>query len=430
MKINYEFYKGEDLYSDGEIEKQIIKYVENTPKEKYNEIFKEDMRWPVFYHLTSIRENILNWYPFKENSEILEIGAGMGAITGVLCKKGKQVTSVELSKQRASAIAARHKNFDNLEIIVGNLNEIKFDKKFDYITLIGVLEYANIFTNSENPFNDFIDNIKKLLKPDGKLLIAIENKFGMKYFAGAVEDHTSIKYDSIEGYSNKKGAITFGKETMKKLLLDNGLNNIKFYYPLPDYKLPNVIFSDNCLPTSLDIDNMYDTYYYDNTVLNFDEKKAYKEVIKEKKFDFFANSFFIECSNEMLDSNIDFAIFNSKNENNELYMVTKDSENVFEKEKLEITSVGKKEKINVKDLADILTVNIQVQGKENEVLHDFFSNRYIYEKQNIANLKLEIEKAKNEANILKAELEKIYYSRTWKYTNIIRKINSKLKSKK
>ena len=25
MKINYEFYKGEDLYSDGEIEKQIIR---------------------------------------------------------------------------------------------------------------------------------------------------------------------------------------------------------------------------------------------------------------------------------------------------------------------------------------------------------------------------------------------------------------------
>ena len=83
MKVNYDFYSGKDNYSDGNIENEIIEY-----EEKYNnveEIFKKDIRWPVFYHLTPIRKNILNWYPFKEQSSVLEIGAGMGAITELLC---------------------------------------------------------------------------------------------------------------------------------------------------------------------------------------------------------------------------------------------------------------------------------------------------------------------------------------------------------
>lgn len=84
MKVNYDYYKGEDLYSDGEVEKEILEYVKNTPINKYNDVFLNDMRWPVFYHLTSIRQNMLNWYPFKNNSDILEIGAGLGAMTGVL----------------------------------------------------------------------------------------------------------------------------------------------------------------------------------------------------------------------------------------------------------------------------------------------------------------------------------------------------------
>lgn len=304
MKLNFDFYSGSDLYSDGEVENEIISYIEKYGEENIEEVFKTDIRWPIFYHLTPIRKNIINWYPFKKDSDVLEIGAGMGAITGTLCEKARSVTVVELSKQRATAIAKRNENRDNLEIIVANLNDVKFEKKFDYITLIGVLEYAALYTKSKNPFNDFLNNIKKLLKPDGKLLIAIENQFGMKYFEGAVEDHTNIKYDSIVGYENPERVRTFGKVELKNILNNSGFKYQKFYYPLPDYKLPNIVFSDDYLPDENTILN-YTPYYYEGTELEFDEKKAFKEVIKNNMFDFFANSFFIECSVQEIDTNID-----------------------------------------------------------------------------------------------------------------------------
>ena len=307
MKVNYDFYTGKDNYCDGDTEKDVISYLNEYGEENYKEIFKKDIRWPIFYHITPIRKNIIKWYPLKDNSEVLEIGAGMGAITRILCDKAKYVTSVELSKQRASAIEARCKDKENLEIIVGNFNDIKFNKKFDYITLIGVLEYAPLYTNTENPFIDFLIQIKSLLKEDGKLLIAIENQYGMKYFSGALEDHTGKLYDGITGYENKNGIRTFGKEELKQILEKSGFKYTKFYYPMPDYKLPNIIFSDEYEPDEDKLKEYTPYLSEENNFVQYDEKKAYLDIIKNKKFDFFANSFFIEASMKEIDTKVDLS---------------------------------------------------------------------------------------------------------------------------
>ncbi|MBQ2938157.1 MAG: methyltransferase [Clostridia bacterium] len=371
MKINLDYYKGEDLYCDGDTEKEILEYEKKYNEDNFNEIFKQDIRWPIFYHLTSLRKNILNWYPFKEKAEVLEIGAGMGAITSTLCERASKVTSVELSKQRATSIANRCKDKENLEIIVGNFNDIKFDKQYDYITLIGVLEYAPLYTGTKNSFNDFLDKIKKLLKKDGKLLIAIENQFGMKYYAGAKEDHTGIEYDGIIGYENKEGIRTFGKEELKEILKNSGLKYTKFYYPLPDYKLPNKIFAEDYLPDEKSIED-YTPYYNGDVELNFDEKVAYKEVIKNNMFEFFANSFFVECSEEPIETKVDL-------KNIKLNAISKEEEQFYK------------------------TQN-STQNKDEQ----------------LAILKEKLEEKENIINT-------IVNSRSWKLTNIFRKINKKIK---
>ncbi|MBR3133514.1 MAG: class I SAM-dependent methyltransferase [Clostridia bacterium] len=355
MKINYDFYTGKDEYCDGDIEKKILEYMDKYDEKDFEKVFENDIRWPVFYHLTPLRKNILNWYPFKENAEVLEIGAGMGAITGILCEKAGHVTSVELSKQRASAIAKRCKDKENLEIIVGNFNHIKFDKKFDYITLIGVLEYAPLYTNTDNPFNDFLTYIKSLLKDDGKLLIAIENQFGMKYFSGANEDHTAKKYDGIVGYENKNGIRTFGKEELNQILVRSGFEYTKFYYPMPDYKLPQKIFSDEYQPIEKVLD--YKPYTSCNESVNFDEKEAYKDIIKNNMFGFFANSFFVECSSSRIDTYISFDNYRpiEMNEKSDKFFkenyLRENNENQLNMENIELKKENEKLK---KDLYNII----------------------------------------------------------------------------
>lgn len=293
-KLNLKFYKGSDIYSDGDIENDILKIAQEN--DDFSKVLKNDNRWAVLYHLTPLRRNLLEWYDFDKNADLLEIGAGCGAITGLLCEKVKSVTSVELSKRRAEIIANRTKDKDNLEIIVGNLNDIKFDKQFDYITLIGVFEYAGRFTDGENPYAEFLKNIKKLLKPDGTLVIAIENKFGLKYWSGANEDHTGKLFDSIEGYKNNTGVETFGKYELEQLLRSEGFENLDFYYPMPDYKIPTQIFTDEYTPNWGQMSNISIAYDQDKIEF-FDEKAAYCNIIKNQQFGFFANSFLVFAKN-------------------------------------------------------------------------------------------------------------------------------------
>ena len=307
--FNTSFYTGEDMYSDGNVEDAIIHIIANNPTTNYEEDINHNFSWPVFYHLTRIRQNILNWYPFKNNSDILEIGCGMGAITELLCQKAKYVTAVDLSKKRATATYLRCRNYDNLEIIVGNLNDIHFNKKYDYITLIGVLEYQNKYSNSTNPFVDFLKKIRTLLNPNGKLLIAVENKYGIKYWCGAPEDHSGIPFDGINDYKFSNIAKTFSKSELNKLIINSGFNYSYFYYPLPDYKMPQVIYSENYLPHNGSMDNWIPYNYFNSNSMVSDEKHLYHDIVNNNVFEFFANSFLVECSiyNEKM-GEVDYAV--------------------------------------------------------------------------------------------------------------------------
>jgi SAM-dependent methyltransferase len=293
VKVNLEYYSGEDFYSDGDVEKELVEITKNN--EDFTEIIREDSRWPILYHLSPIRRNLLEWIEFGNNSSVLEIGAGCGAVTGVFCEKAKEVVAVELSKIRAEIIANRYKNHNNLEIIVGNLNDIDFgEKKFDYISLIGVLEYAGAYSDYLDPYCGFLEQIVKLLKPEGELIIAIENRFGLKYWAGAREDHTGKLFDSIKGYDQKSKVKTFSKSELIELLNRAGLTSLDFYYPLPDYKMPVQIFSDEFMPRIGDITHYFPNYDIERLKL-FDEKSVYEDIVKNNKFDFFANSFLAIC---------------------------------------------------------------------------------------------------------------------------------------
>ena len=84
--------------------------------------------------------------------------------------------------------------------MVGNLNDMSFDQPFDYVVVNGVLEYAMSFTKGDTPYETFLENMGQYLNEAGKILIAIENKLGLKYFAGAPEDHTDLHFFGINRY--------------------------------------------------------------------------------------------------------------------------------------------------------------------------------------------------------------------------------------
>ncbi|WP_255305364.1 bifunctional 2-polyprenyl-6-hydroxyphenol methylase/3-demethylubiquinol 3-O-methyltransferase UbiG [Paenibacillus sp. Mc5Re-14] len=288
--LNMEFAPDDNLYSDGEVEDRLLDIFKNG--QDYNSILEESNEWALLYHLSEKRHNLLNWYEFEKKADILEIGAGCGAVTELFVKKEMNVTSIEYSHKRALINAYRNKNAKNLEIIVGDFNDIHLEKKYDYITLIGVFEYSGLISKGKYTTIDFLENIKNLLKPGGQLIIAIENKLGFKYWAGAVEDHLGKLFLSIEGYDRSKGIETYSKQELVTLLNRSGFVNTKFYYPVPDYKFCSQIFSDNYLPRIGQVNDIV-TNYDSPRVSYFNAVKSINNIINSRYFDVFSNSFLI-----------------------------------------------------------------------------------------------------------------------------------------
>lgn len=295
-------YPGEDYYCDGEVEDEILEIAKNHREEEFDRIIGEKKSWPVLYHLSSQRENIAGWIPFRGTEKVLEIGAGPGAVTGILSKKCRSVTCVELSKKRSLINAYRHRDADNIVIHVGNFEDIEpeLDRDFDYIFLIGVLEYAGSYLHGEDPFREELSRMRSHLKKDGHLVIAIENRLGMKYFAGCREDHSGRYFDGIESYENtpKSPAETFSGPALEKLLQRAGFTEYSFYYPYPDYKFPDTIYSDRRLPSDSELSRNIRNFDRDRLLL-FDERKAYRGALSDGLYPLFANSFEVVTGPEL-----------------------------------------------------------------------------------------------------------------------------------
>lgn len=292
-RLNLKFYKGTDEYTDGDIEDEILSELQSN--DDILQILMNHDDWGFLYHLSPIRENLLEWYDFDPEGTVLEIGSGCGAITGLLCKKLKRVVGIDLSKKRSTINATKNKKYKNFEIMVGNFEDISIEEKFDYVTLIGVLEYSIYYISGEKPFETMLQKAKSYLKPGGKLIIAIENKYGLKYWAGATEDHTGKVFDGIENYTDVDRVRTFSRGKLDDMLLETGFKKNDFYYPLPDYKMPNEIYSDVYLPSSGRIRNVTQTYDRERYVF-FNEDYVFDSLCDDGLFKEFANSFLVISS--------------------------------------------------------------------------------------------------------------------------------------
>jgi 2-polyprenyl-3-methyl-5-hydroxy-6-metoxy-1,4-benzoquinol methylase len=295
-KLILDHAREKEEYVDGAEQELLSLFTSENVEEKVKEILGNNPTWSMRYHLSPVRENLLNWYEYTPEGSLLEIGAGCGAVTGAFCEKLSTVVAVELETTRAKILAARHKKRDNLTVMAGSIHDMDIKEQFDYVTCIGVLEYAGMFTPGETPFADFLHQLQQYLKPGGTFFLAIENKFGLKYWSGVGEDHSGKLFESVENYPYQKEIQTFGKKELSDLLSQAGLSDLQWYYPLPDYKLPTELFSDAYPPTinhniregiwpSMDFVREREHFFL--------EQRVSDAIITNDEFGFFANSFLV-----------------------------------------------------------------------------------------------------------------------------------------
>ena len=335
------------------IEKEIIEqYIMKVAPENYADILERDTRTEVALALSPIRKNILCWYPIPKNATILEIDANLGEVTGLLCEKGKKVIAIEENISKASAISKRYENKNNLEVKTENIKPSE-EEKFDYVVIY-------------QP--EKIELAKNLVKPNGTILLATNNRFGIAYFAGA-----SFKGKIYDTILAEQGPL-YGKKEIEKLLQEQGLNQYQFYYPLPNYKMPNVIFSEQYMPNENTTKMMYNIMYEKGSVVVFDELKALKQLTKNGLFDFFANSYLVEIKMpEKKQTNpIHFISFNN-NRKEEYQLAT-----ILEENKIKKQMISPKARKHMKSI-ELNTKNLKKLGFHmiDEIVEDEVISQYI-----------------------------------------------------
>lgn len=271
------------------------KYFSKFHNDDYEEFLNENSSFDEISALSELRKNIIKWYPFKENSKILQIGAGFGEVTGVLLENSKDVTVIEDDKDSVEIL---RKRFKKLNIIEENYSNVKLNEKYDYIVLIGNLD--SIASNGET--KKILEFAKNNLAESGKILLGFDNKFAIKFFAGDVKQSGDILYETIDK------SVGVGYANITNLLNEMGLK-FKMYYPFPDYKFTNVIYTDEMLPSAQSISSK--VLSVSRMVLNFSEREALIQILKNDKnlFKYLANSYFIEISKQDINNDIRYVSY-------------------------------------------------------------------------------------------------------------------------
>lgn len=244
-------------YSDGEASEatlyQILSKAQDLSCDS-DELQAQIVDWPTEYHLSNSRANLLRPLNLRaanqENNgeiRILELGCGCGSITRFLGEQeGFVIDSVEGSPSRAGLAALRCRDLDNVTISTANFNEIEFPENYyDLVLFVGVTEYAGRFSKRDTDQEALLDLLKlgkRAAKETGVVLVAIENRLGLKYLLGASEDHYALPYVGLDEYPDSTGIRTYSQQEWHE---HAGLFDcIEFMYPFPDYKVPTAVLKD------------------------------------------------------------------------------------------------------------------------------------------------------------------------------------------
>ena len=222
----------------------------------------------VLHALSPIRENLLEWLDYTGCEEALQIGSGCGALTGILAARCAHVTVADGADENLAVNRQRNQAYDN--ITYGYESGPGGDGVFDLVVMAGLGEGQGA--------EESISFGAHYLREGGRLILACDNALGLRFLAGG--DHT-------------EGSCT--RKQIRDACHKAGLDQVEFYYPMPDYRLPTSIYSDRYLPgkgETAGTGAAYDGPRY----ACLSEEEVYDMLIQEEDFGRFANSFLVVAS--------------------------------------------------------------------------------------------------------------------------------------
>lgn len=246
---------------DREIQELLKSYQGNTGR-----ILETEHRLDYLYALSDQRELLLDWYDFDPEGDLLQVGADYGAMTGLYSSMVRRVTVIDEDQEALDTVRLRWPNKKNIFCEQTSLKAKKESgqEAYDYVVLMGAGDIS---------WEQELSSAKALLKENGVLIAAMPNALGIKYVTGTARE-----------------AGSSSKEELNRLLGVEGV--LRYYYPMPDYRTPFSIYTDQWLPKKGDLTRVIPAYDYPEYHVT-DMGEAYDKACEAGVFDWHAGSYLV-----------------------------------------------------------------------------------------------------------------------------------------
>lgn len=259
------------------------------------------------YAFSPLRENLFEWVEFEKNARILQIGSDYGSYTGLLSARAGEVVVLDERDENLEVNWIRHGDRENLRFVRGSFfgtekgqnaegedreggaagqagykeyrpkektsctAEELMERPFDYVVMAGIFEGFG-----KEHAASLLEYAAGFLKPGGTLFAASENEAGVRYWMGAKAFENGFLETEYRGLFDVLAKKYSGSFTM--------------YYPVPDYRYPSAVYSDDYLPQFGDLTNISARFDGEGLRLG-SEEEAMAKACKNGIFTKFANSF-------------------------------------------------------------------------------------------------------------------------------------------
>ena len=160
------------------------------------------------------------------------------------------------------------------------------------------------FIEKEQDIGKIIENVYAKLPADGKMLLALNNRLGARYFCGDRDPYTERNFDSVEDYrrvyskeQDRFDGRMYSYSQIKEMLTDAGVHAFQFFSVFSDLSNPFLIYAEDYDPKENLTTRAVPSYHYPDTVF-LEEEFLYSGLIANGLFHRMANAFLVECAKD------------------------------------------------------------------------------------------------------------------------------------
>ena len=199
-----------------------------------------------------------------QTDRVLDVGSGWGRLGFALAPWIGHLYSLEYIAPRLEfqRIMLEQRGDTNITLMRGSFLELPFQPgSLDWVIFNGVFEWVGL-VGDRNPGDMQLDVLRRAfdsLKPGGHVAIAIENRWGINTFFGAV-DHSGLPFTNLmprrmaDWWVRRRNArlrndskdggyrtYTYGLNGYRNLMRQAGGDQVRSYALLPHYNTPRAI---------------------------------------------------------------------------------------------------------------------------------------------------------------------------------------------